>query len=280
MGGWGPIVIAGLLCGAVLEARAQDSSFHLSSRCAAGTTSSAGRVARVIDGRSFALDDGREIRLAALEVPAAAGTSPAGQASRAALAAMVAGETVTLGVLGGAAGAPDRYGRTIAHAFTTGEAGPRAIAQPRAVAHALLAAGHARVGIEIGNPACAAELYSHERVARIAKRGLWSDPQYGIVAAGDLTGLVAGRGRFSVVEGKVLSVRESGGTIYVNFGRRWSEALTVTISKRQERIFTGAGLTPKALENRRLRVRGWIEVRNGPRIEASRPEQIELVAAN
>src|SRR5687767_3422098 len=63
MGGWGPIVIAGLLCGAALEARAQDSSFHLSSRCAAETTSSAGRVDRVIDGRSFALDDGREIRL-------------------------------------------------------------------------------------------------------------------------------------------------------------------------------------------------------------------------
>ena len=110
--------------------------------------------------------------------------------------------------------------------------------------------------------------------------GLWSDPQYAIMDAGDLTGLVAGRGRFAVVEGKVLSVRESGGTIYVNFGRRWSQALTVTISKRQERIFTGAGREPKALENRRLRVRGWIEVRNGPRIEASRPEQIELVAAN
>jgi len=280
MGGWGPILIAGLLCGAALEARAQDSSFHLSSRCAA-ETSSAGRVDRVIDGRSFALDDGREIRLAALEVPPAAETSPAGQASRAALAAMVAGKTVTLsGVLGGAAGAPDRYGRTIAHAFTTGEPQPRTIAQPRAVAHAMLAAGHARVGAEPGDPACAAELYSHERVARIAKLGLWSDPQYGIVDAGNLTGLVAGRGRFSVVEGKVLSVRESGGTIYMNFGRRWSEALTVTISKRQERIFTGAGREPKALENRRLRVRGWIEVRNGPRIEASRPEQIEVVAAN
>jgi endonuclease YncB( thermonuclease family) len=271
------MVVAGLLCGAALEARAQDSSFHLSSRCAADMPSSAGRVDRIIDGRSFALDDGREIRLASLEVPPAAGTSPAGQASRAALAAMAAGQTVTLR---GAAGAPDRYGRTIAHAFTTGEARPRAIAQPRAIAHALLAAGHARVGVEIGDSACAAELYSHERVARIAKRGLWSDPQYAILDGGNLTGLVAGRGRFSVVEGKVLSVRESGGTIYVNFGRRWSQALTVTISKRQERIFTGAGLTPKALENRRLRVRGWIEVRNGPRIEASRPEQIELVAAN
>ncbi len=144
----------------------------------------------------------------------------------------------------------------------------------------MLAGGHARVGGEIGDPACRAELLSQERVARTAKIGLWGDPQYAIIQAGNLAGLLAGRGRFAVVEGKVWSVRDSGGTTYVNFGRRWSQALTVTISKRQERIFTGAGLSPKALENRRLRVRGWVEVRNGPRIEASRPEQIELIEAN
>ena len=83
-----------------------------------------------------------------------------------------------------------------------------------------------------------------------------------------------------MAEGKVVSVRESGGTIYVNFGRRWSQALTVTISKRHERIFSDAGRNPLALENRRIRVRGWVEIRNGPRIEASRPEQIELAEAN
>jgi micrococcal nuclease len=46
--------------------------------------------------------------------------------------------------------------------------------------------------------------------------------------------------------------------------------------KRDERIFTGAGLPPKSLENRLLRVRGYVEERNGPRIEAMRPEQIEI----
>jgi len=88
--------------------------------------------------------------------------------------------------------------------------------------------------------------------------------------------LVAERGHFTVVEGKVLSVRESGGTIYMNFGRRGSQALTVTILKRNERNFTVAGLEPKKLENRRVRVRGWVEERSGPRIEATRPEQIEI----
>jgi hypothetical protein len=73
-----------------------------------------------------------------------------------------------------------------------------------------------------------------------------------------------------------VSVRESGGTIYVNFGRRWSEALTVTILKRHERTFAAAGIEPKSLEGRMVRVRGYVDVRNGPVIEATQPQQIEI----
>jgi hypothetical protein len=99
-------------------------------------------------------------------------------------------------------------------------------------------------------------------------------------SADDPAALAGERGRFAIVEGKVLSVRESGGTIYVNFGRRWSEDFTVTIAKRNEKSFTAAGMEPKALANRRVRVRGWIEERGGPWVEAIRPEQIELVERN
>ena len=109
---------------------------------------------------------------------------------------------------------------------------------------------------------------------------LWSDPYYVIQQAENPTKVLAERGRFTLVEGKVLSVRESGGTIYVNFGRRWSEDFTVTILKRNERAFTVAGIEPKKLAGRRIRVRGFIEERGGPWIEASRPEQIELVEKN
>src|SRR5205085_6890436 len=133
-----------------------------------------------------------------------------------------------------------------------------------------------RVGTHVGSPTCAAELLAREQEARAAKLGLWADPYYVIVRAESGAELLAERGRFTVAEGKVLSVRESGGTIYMNFGRRWSDALTVTILKRHERIFAGAGVQPKALENRRLRVRGWVEERNGARIEAIHPEQIEV----
>jgi hypothetical protein len=89
--------------------------------------------------------------------------------------------------------------------------------------------------------------------------------------------VLAERGRFTLVEGKVLSVRESGGTIYVNFGRRWSEDFTATLLKRNERAFTTAGLDLKALSGRTLRLRGVIEERGGPWLELTRPEQIEVI---
>jgi hypothetical protein len=72
----------------------------------------------------------------------------------------------------------------------------------------------------------------------------------------------------------VASVRENGPTIYVNFGRRLIEDITVTILKRNERSFAVAGLDLRGLAGRRIRVRGWIEARGGERarIEAERPE--------
>ena len=222
-----------------------------------------GKVIRVIDGRSVVLEDGREVRISGIETPQA--PAPA----KAALEAMLLGQLVELR---GLQDVTDRYGRTVA--FLVRQDGAIDVAGD------LLARGHARVAPQIGDAACAAELLSRERVARTSKLGLWSEPYYDVIEARNAPQLLAARGRFSLVEGKVLSVRESGGTIYLNFGRRWSEALTVTISKRHERIFSGAGLLPKRLESRTVRIRGWIEERNGPRIEASRPEQIEVAGLN
>ena len=39
-------------------------------------------------------------------------------------------------------------------------------------------------------------------------------------------------------------------------------------------------MAPKSLENRRIRVRGFIEARTGPRIELLRVGQIEVLGGN
>ncbi len=117
---------------------------------------------------------------------------------------------------------------------------------------------------------------SRENTARRAKLGLWASPYYDLLNADSPADVLAEQGHFALVEGTVVSVRESGATIYVNFGRRWTEDFTVTISKRNERSFTTSGFEPKKLAGRRIRVRGWIEERGGPWIEATRPEQMEF----
>ncbi len=137
--------------------------------------------------------------------------------------------------------------------------------------------GLARVSPRVGNADCARKLLAEEQSARAAKLGLWGEAYYVMSKAEDPAEVLKNRGRLALVEGKVLSVRESGGMIYVNFGRRWSEDFTVTIAKRNERTFSAAGLEPKALSGQRVRVRGWIEERGGPWVEAARPEQIEVL---
>jgi endonuclease YncB( thermonuclease family) len=229
-------------------------------------------VIKILDGASFVIDDGREVRLAGVEVPPTPAeidpaAAPPEFAAKAELSQLLVGSTVelrhhTVSI--------DRYGRTVAQAYVAREG------VEHSAVHDLLATGVARVAARVGNAACAAELLSRERVARAKMLGIWADPSYAIVAAQDFTKLLASEGRFTLAEGKVLSVRATGGVIYMNFGIRWSQALTVTVMKRDERIFAGAGVVPKKLENRRIRVRGWVMARNGPRIEASRPEQIEL----
>ena len=126
-----------------------------------------------------------------------------------------------------------------------------------------------------GDKACADILLRSERVARAARRGLWADPNFAPLRRENLARIAAAQGQFALVEGKLLSLRESGATIYLNFGRRWTRDFTVTILKRHRREFAAAGIDPKGLEGRPIRVRGWIEQRGGPIMDAVAPEQIE-----
>jgi endonuclease YncB( thermonuclease family) len=224
-----------------------------------------GRVAAVIDARSFRLDDGREIKLAGIE-PAVSETTNANRTS--ALSAIVIGQDVTLR---GAEDTPDRYGRQPAFVYLS--------SSDSLVQGLLLSQGEALVAADVTDRDCAAMLNTAEAEARQAKRGTWADPAAikNTESPGDILAMV---GRFTLVEGKVLSVRQAGATTYVNFGRNWTRDFAVTISRRMIPAFAAAGIDLKSLENRRIRVRGWVEARGGPRIEALRVGQIELLGGN
>jgi endonuclease YncB( thermonuclease family) len=225
-----------------------------------------GQVRDVIDGRTLRLQDGREVRLASIDVPPI--ETPRGREAQLFLAALLADQTIAL--KGAGTGAHDRYGRLVAYVFTTDEGLERSL---QAV---MLDGGLARVAARVGSYGCATAFWAREQNARTARRGLWADRE-ATLAAQSATALLEKRGRSVLVEGTVVSVRESGGTIYVNFGRRWSEDFTVTIAKRNARMFTAVGLAPKQLAHKRVRVRGVVEERGGPWIEVLRPEQIEVL---
>jgi endonuclease YncB( thermonuclease family) len=225
-----------------------------------------GQVQAVLDGRTVRLADGRTVRLAGIEVSQPDEADSRANNAKLALEHLVFDRPITLMRLGPET---DRHGRVVALATL-----PSASSQT--VQHTMLAQGHARVAANIGDFACAASLLAAEKTARAGGLGLWANPYYVMRNAEDPAGVLAVRGRFAVVEGKVLSVREAGGTIFVNFGRRWSDDFTVTVPKRNERSFTAAGMPLKKLAGQHVRVRGWIEERGGPWIEATRPEQIEI----
>ncbi|WP_349509669.1 thermonuclease family protein [Afipia sp. Root123D2] len=206
-----------------------------------------GRVAEIIDGRTFRMDDGREVRLAGIEpgpgLPSAEGAK--------ALGALIAGRDVTLHAL---TDAPDRYGRQPAFVMVTGSR--------TSVQRELLASGFALASASVADP-CAMELAAAEAGAREGKQGLWDNPT-AIKNAERPDDILAEMGRFAVVEGKVLSAKLAGATFYINFGRRWTRDFAVTISRRMMPSFEAAGIDLKSLANKRIRIRGWIVRHGGP----------------
>lgn len=221
-----------------------------------------GHVSSVLDARTFRLADGRDVRLAGLEL--AAGGADRGKAT---LISLIEGRDIALH---GADDTPDRYGRQTAFVVLKGSTTP--------VQFELLTRGEALVSATVSDKACSSALLDAEAAARAARRGIWSGSA-ALKNAERPDDILAGKGRFAVVEGTVTSARLAGATFYVNFGRRWTRDFAVTISRRMMPSIEASGVDLKSLKDKRVRVRGWIEKRGGPRIEVTHAGQIELIDA-
>jgi endonuclease YncB( thermonuclease family) len=237
-----------LLCVTAVQARAQCGLADLGQSA----------VAAVRDGATLVLADGREVRLAGIEASADAPSV---------VRELAQGRNLRLAA---ASTEPsDRYGRVLAFATAEGTT--------ETVQEALIARGLARVSARVGSRSCADRLLALEDQARTARRGLWANPNFAPFAAEPGRWMDTELGRFVLVEGKVVSVRQSGGTIYVNFGRRFTRDFSVAVPRRLQAAFRAAGRDPQGFTGHRIRVRGWLERRTGPTIELAAPEQIELL---
>lgn len=232
-----------------------------------------GRVARVIDAETVALEDGDTVRLAGALAPSApiwwSGEAPwrAEARTRAALERIVMGKAVRLAFRGRER---DRHRRLLAQMFLAeGEGEPW-------VQGRLVDAGLARSYSMPGTTGCVRALQRREAAARKRRAGLWRDPFYKVMQAEETEALLKRRYSYAIVEGKVFSVAALRKWTFLNFGEDYREDFTVAIAAGDRRGFAPE-MELEGLEGRRVRVRGWVERWNGPVIKASHPEQIEVL---
>ena len=132
--------------------------------------------------------------------------------------------------------------------------------------------GFARVYSFADNRSRVPEMIAIEQEARRARRGIWALDYYKIQHAEGLRGTLD---TFQIVEGRVRDVATVRGRTYLNFGADWRKDFTISISRRDRRRFKRGSIDD--MRGRLVRVRGWISWRNGPMINATHPEQIEVI---
>lgn len=227
-----------------------------------------GEAVAVIDGDTLVLADGREVRLVGIQAPklplGRAGFEPwpLAEEAKARLAAVTLGRRLDLGY-GGRRG--DRHGRVLAHLFD---------AEGRWIQGELLGAGLARVYSFADNRVAVAQMLALEREARAAGRGIWADPFYAVRSAEAASDWLGG---FELVEGRVHAVGRGGGRVYLNFAEDWRQDFTLALDRRALTLFQEEGVDPAGLAGKQVRVRGWLKSYNGPMIDVTHPEQIEVL---
>jgi micrococcal nuclease len=228
-------------------------------------------VEEVINGSTMVLDrhimGSRVLRLAGVEAPRTAQHSadknwPLAEDARQTLGTLSVGHQIRLSFEGQAL---DRYRRLIAQVHDE---------NGRWLQGEMVARGMARVHSLPDNRSRLTELLLAEAAARAGARGIWVDPFYRVRSPNEAEGDIDS---FQIVEGVVIDLARVRDRIYLNFGPDWRTDFTVSIETRLLDAFEEAELDPMDLQGRTIRVRGWIESRNGPFIEATHPEQIEVL---
>ena len=228
----------------------------------------AARVTEIVDGDTLVLDDGRQVRLVGIQAPklplgrAHVKRQPFADQAKTALEQLALGHTVRLSYGGRRT---DRYDRQLAHLHDE---------DGRWIQGDLLLRGLARVYSFRDNRTLVGDMLMLEREARTGGRGIWSHAFYRVR---DVSETPQHLDSFQLVEGTVLDSAEVRGRTYLNFGEDWRSDFTVTISPKDKRRFREESFDLLALKGRRIRVRGWLHQRNGPMIDVTHPEQIELL---
>jgi endonuclease YncB( thermonuclease family) len=245
-----------------------DSRDTASAVCPSGGSERAG-IATIDERLEITLKDGRTLRLAGLEPPRPTPDQPDfDTTARDALRAKSGNEIGFVPL----AERPDRWGRIPAFVFLA-----KPGTAPVSAGQFLLAGGFARFMPEPEAHACRALFLAAEASARAAKLGIWRDPFYAVLSPTDRDAFAERAATDVIVEGRLSGIDEGRLRIYLQFAPRPTRAFEVTILQRNVKKFAQAGLEFHALIGRTLQVRGLLDLRFGPQIEISSPDEIELI---
>lgn len=234
------------------------------------------RAEQVIDAATLRLDDGNQVRLIGALPPETPGwwkkteVWPPLKAAQKTLARMVEGRRVILKTSPDEA-ERDRHGRYLAQLYVReGDA-------ERWVQGELVGAGYALAYSFSGHKTCARALLAREEQARTSRLGLWRSRRF-MVHKTDKTDVLLKRlGSYQIVKGRVVSVGVTRNWTFLNFSNDWRSDFTVAIAAGNRKQFDSLPVVLSELEDKHIRVRGWVERWNGPAIKATHGEQIEVI---
>lgn len=217
-----------------------------------------------IDGQSLRLKDGTILRLAGIIAPDPQNRPEQAQAeaARKALQALAVGKVLQAQM---PTDRRDRHDRRLLH-IVDGEG--------RWLQGELLSAGLARVWTQPDASERAAEMLALEAQARSQRRGLWALPYFAILTPETAS---AALDRFQIVEVAIADVARVRGTVYLNTGTDWRSDFTARLERSALTLFAEAGRDVAALKGKWVHIRGWLRLYNGPFIDVTHPQQIEVI---
>jgi len=144
--------------------------------------------------------------------------------------------------------------------------------------HHLIRRGAARFAGGVPEVKARRALLLAEEAARLSGAGLWGSGYWTVHDADAPTLIPSG---FRIVTGTIRRVARVGRKTFLNFGEEWRTDFTVGSTLRAVEAPADASdpLPLRALEGKRVRVRGIVRSYNGPYLDLTAPDQIEVLGA-
>ncbi len=220
-------------------------------------------VAKVIDGDTVILKDGRHVRLIGINAPEIAHRNQPGQEggeeATAFLKKRIEGKKVRLEF---DLEQQDKYKRLLAHLID--ENGEN-------INQGMLEQGHAHAVIKLPNITKIDDYFSAERKARISQKGIWRLTQFDVAPIDEA---FKSRNRFRRLKGEVKAIEKKRTAWILDFGNK----VKVLIRNEHLSSFQKSGKLPSRLKGKTITVRGWVHWSKGaPLIRLTHAHAIESV---